>query len=85
MSKAQKTEAIVLNTEAVELQKALDQNLRAAECHEAAARCHRSAAQSLRRHNTAAALEAAAQAHLRCNDAFMATIAAHKLTSGDPC
>ena len=85
MSKTQKTEATVPNTEVAEMQKASDENLFAAECHEAAARCHRAAAESLRQHDIAAALESAAQAHLRCNDAFMATIAAHKLTAGDHC
>ena len=85
MSKAENTEATVSNTEAVELQNASDENLFAAECHEEAARCHRAAAESLRQHDSAGALESAAQAHLRCNDAFMATIAAHKLTAGDHC
>jgi hypothetical protein len=85
MSQAKNTQATVPHTEVAELPNASDENLFAAECHEAAARCHRAAAESLRQHDIAAALESAAQAHLRCNDAFMATIAAHKMTAGDHC
>ncbi len=84
MSQTQSIELLVEKYgEVAKMQEALDQNLRAAELHEAAARCHRAAAQSLRQHDSDAALESAEEAHLKCNDAFTATIVAHKWTAGD--
>jgi hypothetical protein len=64
-------------------QKALEQNILAAELHEATARYHRAAAQCHRQQDDDTALEWAAKAHLGCNDAFGATIAAHKRSAGD--
>ncbi len=58
-------------------------NILAAELHEATARCHREAA---RRHHGALTEEAlvwATKAHIECNRAFNATIAAHKTSAGD--
>jgi hypothetical protein len=85
MSKTPNIQPTTQTTEVTEIQQASDQNPRAAEFHEAAARCHRAAAQSLRQKDNDAALELAEEAHLRCNDAFTATIIAHKLTVGDHC
>jgi hypothetical protein len=85
MLRAQNIEITVKATGIAEIQKASDQNLPAAELHEAAAWYHRAAAQSLRQCDNEAALESAEEAHLKCNEAFTATIVAHKLTAGDHC
>jgi hypothetical protein len=56
-------------------------NLRAAELHEEVARWHRAAAEYHRCLENGLALHNAATAHLKCNEAFEATIAAHSISA----
>jgi hypothetical protein len=56
-------------------------NIRAAELHEEVARWHRAAAEYHSRLENGLALHTAATAHLKCNEAFDATIAAHAISA----